>query len=125
MAEQAKYLSQLDSLLSPVAEPLPDQFAVLSSQQENWTSVRDGLRGTTPPEAFQAAHRTFVDRVSAITSIWVELASASNIEDSGRFTTASTKLKDLYAGVRASADEFETELSATQTRLSTTYLALQ
>lgn len=125
LAGETNYLEGLQPLLGPIAQPLTDQFAVLASQRENWSSVLEGAKDLTPPVAFQAAHGVFVQRVEAVTSVWIELVSASNDQDSARFSAATAKLNDLYAAVRASAEEFETALGNSQTALTSAYAALK
>lgn len=122
---EAAYLEQLAPLITPTVQPLADQFAVLSSQQENWKGIADGIKAVTAPVSLQGAHMLLQQQVEAVSSIWVELVAASNDQDSPRFIAARDKLDASYAAVRSSADAMETVLSATQTQLSGAYAQLQ
>lgn len=125
MSDEAKYLEQLQSIISPVTQPLPDQFAVLNSQLDNWKSVSTGLKAVIAPVSFQKVHSAFLQRIDAVVSIWIDLVAASNDQDSAKFSAAQAKLTDSYAAVRSSADELESMLGSTQTQLSAAYSALQ
>lgn len=125
LSDEAKYMEQLQPVMNPVTQPLPDQFAVLVSQLDNWKSVSAGLKAVSAPVSFQAAHETLKQRADVVVSLWVDMVAASNDEDSAKFTATQAKLNDAYGAVRASADDLETSLSATQQQLASAYAALQ
>ncbi len=114
-AEQMIYLEQLQPLLDGVSQPLEDQFAVLSAQQENWQDFVDGLGRLSVPAAFKAAHDGLATQASAVHDQWIALAQASNSEDSIAFREARTKLTEGFAALRAQSAQFSAAVSDTQT----------
>lgn len=125
IADEAAYIERLDALLSPIIQPQADKFAVLSSQQENWQQFVTSLKSSEAPASFQSTHTTLVARASTVASLWIGLVSASNEQDSAAFDASYSKLNKAYAAVRSSADEFETLLGQTQTRLTDAYTNMQ
>lgn len=113
-AEQMMYLEQLQPLLGAVSKPLEEQFAVLSSQQENWQSFVDGLRQLSVPLTFSSAHAGLVAQAVSIRDQWIALVQASNAYDSAAFRTAKAKLTESYAAFRAQATSFSDAIASTQ-----------
>ena len=125
MADATQYLERLKPILAPLAEPLQDRFAVLSSQQESWRLAMTDLKDITPVAEFQSAHYVLVERVSVVVETWTGLVAASNARNSASYRELRDQLPGMYAAVRVSADELEKVLSAVQTRLTNAYEALK
>lgn len=125
MSDATRYLERLKPVFAPLTEPLPDRFAVLSSQQESWRTALTTLKEITPPYEFQSAHHVLVERVSAISSAWTHLVAASNTRNSAVFREIRDSLPGMYGAVRVSADDMEQVLSSVQTRLSGAYESLK
>lgn len=121
---ESAYLEQLGPSLAPMIESLPDRFAVLAAQQENWKDLSSSLLQLSPPPAFQPTHKQLLERIKVVSDLWIELVAATNSQDSGRFVVARDKLPAAYADVRGSAEDFEAVLSATQAKLNTAYAQL-
>lgn len=125
MADATQYLERLKPIFAPLTEPLPDRFAVLSSQQESWRQAVTSLKDITPIAEFQSAHFVLVERVSAVVDTWTGLVAASNARSSASYRELRDQLPGTYAAVRVSADELEKLLSAAQTRLTDAYESLK
>jgi hypothetical protein len=124
-AQQMAYLEQLQPLLIGVSKPLEDQFAVLSAQQENWLGLVDGLNRLTVPSAFSSAHAALVKEASGIREQWVALVQASNVQDSGAFRAARTKLTDNFTAFHAASSNFSAAVTRSQTSLTAAATALK
>ncbi len=115
---QMAYFEQLQVLLGGVTKPLTDQFAVLSSQQDNWQAFVSGLGQLSVPVSLSSVHAELVTDASAIHDQWIALVQASNAFDSAKFTDARTKIADSYTTFRAVASKFTDATSVSQTTLS-------
>lgn len=114
LQNQTNYLEKLPSILAPATRPLADQFAVLGSQQENWQSITEGLKGLSPPEQFKSTHDAMVKTANDIMSGWTLAVSATSSRDSADFTKAQDDLGKAYGSFRAQADSLQAVLNATQ-----------
>lgn len=124
-ADQMTYLEQLQPLLSVVSKPLEDQFAVLSSQQENWQSFVDGLKQLSVPAAFSSAHAGLVTQASAIRDQWIALVQATNNYDSAAFRAAEAKLTESSTAFRAQTTGFSEAVATTQTSITSAVTTLK
>lgn len=125
IADEARYLEALEPVVTSLVQPLPDKFAVISSQQESWRLAVVNLKDITPPLRLQSVHYVLVERVTAVAGAWTNLAAASNAQDSSKYREVRDQLPGMYAAIRVLADELETSLSSAQTQLSTAYEALK
>ncbi len=121
---QTAYLEELGPLLGPITESVPDRFAVLSSQRDNWQALNDSLGSLSVSPSFQPTHELLRNRVRVVWGLWIELVAATNARDSASFVSARDKLSGAYGDIRASAEDFETALSATQSQIGAAYSRL-
>ena len=124
-AEQLAYLERLQPLITGISQPIEDQFAILSAQQENWQDFVDGLKRLSVPLTFNAAHAGLVKEAEAVRDQWIALVQASNAQESAAFRTARTKLTESYAAFRAQTSQFSSAVAASQISLSTSVLTLK
>lgn len=124
-SEQMAYLEQLQPLLQAVSKPLEDQFAVLTSQQENWQTFVNGLKQLSVPISFNSAHANLLKQASAVQEQWIALVQASNTYDSGAFREARTKLTGSYTAFQVASGEFTNVINSTQASIATSVTALK
>lgn len=124
-ASQMAYLEQLQPLLSGVTQPLPDHFAVLTAQQENWQTFVDGLKRLSVPASFKTSHDSLLLQAEAVRDGWIALVQASNAYDSAGFSAARVKLTAGYAALQKQAESFTSAVAAQQTTLSQVVSALK
>ena len=117
-AGQLAYLEQLQPIFSATEQSEEERFAVLTSQQENWRSLVDGLKQLNPPTSFRPAHEALVQKAEAVANSWTEVVNAFSAQDSAAFATASAKVTTTYGELRATADAFQSAVNATQTKLT-------
>jgi len=124
-AAEMTYLEQLQPLLTSVSQPLEDQFAVLSSQQENWQVFVDKLNQLSVPVSFTSAHTGLSTQASVIRDQWIALVQASNAFDKAAYSTARAKLTDAYVAFSAQTASFKDAVSISQSALTQDVKTLQ
>lgn len=122
---QMLYLEQLQPLLGGVTQPLQDQFAVFTAQQENWQAFVTSLQKLSAPSSLQGPHASFVVHAQTIRDLWIALVQASNVYDSAKYSEARGKLTAAYAAFREQTAEYTSAISANQLSISSAVAALQ
>lgn len=118
-SEQLRYFEDISPLLAGVTAQTGDQYAVPSSQAENWKTFTDKLKTLSAPTSFKSSHDALVSHATTITSLWTVLDNASNAQDTVAFTDAEKKLGDEYIAVRALSSGFDKVILTSQQNAST------
>lgn len=122
---QMLYLEQLKPLLGGVTKPLEEQFAVFTSQQENWQTFVSSFQQLSAPATFQGAHASLLVQAQSIRDLWIALVQASDVYDSAKYSEARGKLTAAYAAFREQTAEYTSAISANQLSISSAVAALQ
>ncbi len=125
MTSELAYAEQLAPLLASVSEQVEGNYAILASQQENWKTLLEKVKGLNPPTVLRPTHETLVAKIVVVSDQWTALVNASSAKDATAFKNAETGLTTGYEAVRGVADELSTVIATTQARLTTAYAPLK
>lgn len=125
IAGQLLYLEKLKPIVEAVVVGSEDQYAVFSSQQENWKKTSERLADLKPPTSFLDTHESLTKQSSAISDLWTKLSQAYDAKDSSAFQANESDLGRAYEDFRAHTAKYQVIIADTQSRASRAYIVLQ
>ncbi len=121
MSAQLAYLKKLKPIVEAVTVSSEDQYAVISSQHENWKNTAGRLKDLKPPTSFLEVHASLTTQSSKISDLWTKLSQAYEARDSIAFQTTEQDLGKAYEDFRAHTSKFQTIVTSTQAKIISAY----
>lgn len=124
-ASERDYLEKLGAVVKPLSEPLPERFAVISSQLEMWRTAEDAMKKLSPPASLKPVQDNTYKYTYAIMEDWSKLNTAYNEKKSNEFAVIQKKMKEDYGSLQANGDEIASVVEASQSKITNAYRAIK